>query len=130
MTQEPSQMPDEFEKWFNSQYEQRQNPDFLLGKKMLFDVWQAAWNTRAESVPSDKERDEGDPLFNKRPNQDEIEAIILRRLREGRIDGYTIEMAHEIAALTAPDQSETIRAFKLGDRVTKTKPNYILDTPK
>lgn len=62
-------------------------------------------------TPSDKERDEGDPLFNKRPNQDEIEAIIIRRLREGRIDGYTIEMAHEIAALTAPDQTETIKAL-------------------
>lgn len=39
-----------------------------------------------------------DPL-NKLPYQDEIERIILRRLRRERVEGFTLEMAHEIAAV-------------------------------
>lgn len=38
-----------------------------------------------------------DPLFNKLPGQDNIERIILRRIHENRVDGYTLGMAHEIA---------------------------------
>jgi hypothetical protein len=38
-----------------------------------------------------------DRAFNKIHGQDAIERIILRRLHEGRIDGYTLEMANEIA---------------------------------
>lgn len=48
MTDNQPDMYDEFEKWFNSQYEQRQNDDFLAGKKMLLEVWQSAWNRRAD----------------------------------------------------------------------------------
>jgi hypothetical protein len=31
-----------FETWFTRQYEQRKNPDFLLGKKMLRETWDAS----------------------------------------------------------------------------------------
>jgi hypothetical protein len=44
-------------------------------------------------------RQQADPLMNKLPKQDEIERVILRRLHEDRVAGYTLEMAHEIAAL-------------------------------
>lgn len=40
-----------------------------------------------------------DPLTNKLPLQDDIERVLLRRLFEKRLDGYTLESANEIARL-------------------------------
>jgi hypothetical protein len=37
-----------------------------------------------------------------RATQDAVERVILRRLHEKRIEGYTLEMAEEIAAILSP----------------------------
>jgi hypothetical protein len=42
-----------------------------------------------------------DALFNKLPLQDEIERVLLRRVYEKKVEGYTLDTAYEIAALVA-----------------------------